>query len=208
MTVAKYNLLGHRALAQRQHAAVEELLRALLVEREIVKDLADAPLRDVLARRIAIVGHHLVQQRVVVFGQLGYRPIGLRLDVDHLDQQQRVVRRERAARLADHVRHRDLLLAARLGERVDDVVRVLLQRVVDARVGRRLRAVVVHAEPAADVHVRDVDARLPKLGVVARELLEPELDVANVGDLRSEVKVDQLEDVQTAYRAQAGRSPS
>ena len=75
-----------------------------------------------------------MQQRVVVFGELGHGALGLRLDVDHVEQQQRVVRGERAPRLADDVRHRQLVLAARLGERVDDVVRVLLQRVVHARV--------------------------------------------------------------------------
>ena len=38
----------------------------------------------------------------------------LRLQVDHVDQQQRVVRGQRAARLRDDVRHRHLVLAARL----------------------------------------------------------------------------------------------
>ena len=35
---------------------------------------------------------------------------------------------------------------------VDDVVGVFLQRVVDARLEVGLRAVVVDAEPAADIH--------------------------------------------------------
>ena len=202
------DLLGHRALAQREDAAVEELLRALLVEREIVEDLAHAPLRR---RSSATHRDSRPSSRaaaVVVVGQLRHRAIALRLDVDHLDQQQRVVRRERAARLADDVRHRDLVLAARLGERVDDVVRVLLQRVVDARVGRRVRAVVVDAESAADVDVRDVEARVAQLDVEARQLLQPELDEADVGDLRAEMEVDQLDDVETVRRPAACRSPA
>jgi hypothetical protein len=103
---------------------------------------------------------------MIVLAQFRDGTIGLRLDVDHLDQQQRVVRRQGAARFADDVRHRDLVLTTCLGERVHDVIRVLLQRVVDACVGRRVRAVVVDAEPTADVHVRDVEPEIAQLDVV------------------------------------------
>ncbi len=113
------------------------------------------------------------------------------------------MRRERAAALADEVRHRHLVLAARLGHRVHDVVRVLLQRVVHARVRlRRPRAVVVDAEPAADVDVRDVDAELAHLDVEARDLLEPALDEADVRDLAAEVEVQQLDDVESSALAE------
>ncbi len=73
---------------------------------------------------------------------------------EHVDHQHRVVRRDRAARLADDVRVRDLVGVADLLDRVDDVVRVLLHRVVHRRREVGLRAVVVDAETAADVEVR------------------------------------------------------
>src|SRR3990170_1693731 len=44
------------------------------------------------------------------------------------------------------------------------------------------------------------DAQLAKLRVITRDLLKTGLDVANVGDLRAEVKVNQLEDVQAPER--------
>ena len=46
---------------QRQHAAVEQLVGALLVERQIVVDLADAPARHVFSRRVLVIGDHLVE---------------------------------------------------------------------------------------------------------------------------------------------------
>src|SRR5690606_36156513 len=105
-------------------------------------------------------------------------------------------RGQRAPGLGDDVRHREFVLAARLGEGVDDVVRVLLHRVVHARRDGRARAVVIDAESAAHVDVPDVDAHPPELDVEARDFGHREFDVADVGDLRAEVEVDHLEDVQ------------
>ena len=126
---------------------------------------------------------HLVEHGVVFVAQRGNRHLDHRLDVDHLEQQQRVVCGERAARLTDHVRHGQLELAAVLGQRVDHVVRVLLERVVDARVRRGVRPVVVDTEAAAHVHVSDIDSQRAQLGIEPRDLLEARLDVADVGDL-------------------------
>ena len=123
-------------------------------------------------------------------------------DVDHLQQQQRVMRGQRAPGLADQMRHRELVLPARFGDRVDDVVGVFLQRVVDARVGRRVRAVVIHAQAAADVDVRDVEPHLAQLDVEARDLLQPDLDEADVGDLRAEMEVNQLDPIELVRGAQ------
>jgi hypothetical protein len=100
------NLLGDCAAAKRQHAAAEELGGALLVERQIVVDLADAPRFELPLRGVAVVLEHLVQQRMVFVGELGDRPLSRRLDVDDLEQQQCVVRGQRASRLTDDVRHR------------------------------------------------------------------------------------------------------
>src|ERR671923_306001 len=48
----------------------------------------------------------------------------------------------------------------------------------------------------------DVDAERPQLDVKACDLLESELDEPDVGDLRAEVEVDELEDVESAEGAQ------
>ena len=139
---------------------------------------------------------------MVVVGDHGQLDVLLRLDVDDVEQQQRVVRGERAARFRDEIRHRDLELAAHFGERVHDIVRVLLHGVVHARRDRGARAVVVDAEPAADIDVADAHARRVQLRVEARDLLQPGLDVADVGDLGAEVEVDELEDLEAVGVAQ------
>src|SRR5687767_7260289 len=78
---------------------------------------------------------------------------------------------------------------------VDDVVGVLLERVVDARLEIGLRAVVVDAKAAADVEELETGARLHELGVNARRLVEGAFDDPDVGDLAAEVEVQELEAV-------------
>jgi hypothetical protein len=96
------------------------------------------------------------------------------------------------------VRHRQLVLPARFGDRVDDIVRVFLQRVVHARLRCRARAIVIDPQSPADIDVRDVDTHAAQLRVVASDLLQARLDVPDVGDLRAKVEMNELEDVETA----------
>ena len=199
---AEIEPLRKRSIPQRQHAAVEQRLRAFLVEHRVVVHLAHPSQRGILARHGLEVVGHLVQQRVILAIDRGHRLLRRRLHVDHAHEQQRMVRGEGASGLADDVRHRQLAVAAHFREGVDDVVRVLLQRVVHARLRGGLRAVVVHAEAAADVHVRDVEAHRAQFGVEARQLLQAALDEADVGDLRSQMAVDQLHDAELAGRGQ------
>ena len=112
------------------------------------------------------------------------------------------MRSQRAARLAYDVRHRKLQLPARFGESIHHVVRVFLQRIVDARLRCRLRSIVIDTEPAADIDVRDIDAELSQLRIVARDLLQSRLDVPDVSDLRSKMEMDQLDHIQPAKIAQ------
>ena len=144
---------------------------------------------------------------MVLFVELRHRVVRLRLDVDHAEQQQRMVCGQCPPRFADDVRHRQLVLAAGFGDRVDDVVRVLLKRVVHARLGRRAAAVVIHTQAAAHIHVGDVDTHRAQLGVVARDLLQSRLDVADVSDLRAEVKVNELEDIEAVDALQLVDQP-
>jgi hypothetical protein len=125
------------------------------------------------------------------------------------------MRGEGAPRLRDDVRHRETLLPTRFADRVDDVVGVLLQRVVDAGDDGGARAVVVDAQSTADIDVRDVHAESAQLGVEPRNFRQTCLDVADIGDLRAEVEVDQAQNVEAAKRGElvdhlhqlAGREP-
>ena len=78
---------------------------------------------------------------------------------------------------------------------IDDVVGVFLERVVHARFEVRLRAVVVHAQAAADVQVLQPGARARQLRVHAGGLVQRRLHDADVGNLAAEVKVQELEAV-------------
>ena len=83
-----------------------------------------------------------------------------------------------------------------------DVVRVLLDAVVHGTEAARARAFVVHAQSAADVEYLDVGAVGAELGVVPRRLAHAELDVLDVGDLRTHVEVHHLQRRQKIRRAQ------
>ena len=54
-------------------------------------------------------------------------------------------------------------------------------------------AVVIHAQPAADVEVFDLKPHLVELGVKARGFLHRLLDDENVRHLRADVEMQQLE---------------
>ena len=111
---------------QVQHARVEVLARAFLIERRIMEHLEHLAGLGVPLGERAPVLVHLVQQRVFLVGERWNRLFRLRLHVDHLEQEQSVMRGERTPRLADDVRHGQLGFTARLGDRVDHVIGILL----------------------------------------------------------------------------------
>ena len=55
------DLFRHGASTKRQHTGIEQLVRALLVEREVVIDLPNAALGDILPRGVTVIRHHFVQ---------------------------------------------------------------------------------------------------------------------------------------------------
>ena len=94
------------------------------------------------------------------------------------------------------------------GHAVDDVVRVLAQRVVRGRLEVRARAVVVDAEAAADVDVLKSRAEARELRVDHRELVDRVLDAADVVKLGARVAVHQLQAVEHPVRAQHSTTSS
>ena len=88
---------------------------------------------------------------------------------------------------------RHVLVVADAFDDIDNVVGELLHGVVDARLEPRLRAVVVHAQAAADVEELDPAADLPQLRIHASRLLHRVLHALDVGDLRADVKVQQFQ---------------
>ncbi len=111
-----------------------------------------------------------------------------------------MIRDDRAAALGDNRRMLHARVVAHGLDVVDDVVGVFLEGVVDAGLEVRLRPVVVHAQPAADVEILEPGAVLDELGVHARRLVQRTLDDADVRDLAAQVEVQQLEAVLHAVR--------
>jgi hypothetical protein len=113
-----------------------------------------------------------------------------------------VVGRDRAPRLADDHGVGEAARVADAGDAVDHVVGVLPQGVVGGRLEIRARAVVVDAEPAADVDVLETRAEAGELRVDLGELVDGVLHAADVVQLRARVAVHQLQAVEHAVRAQ------
>ena len=109
----------------------------------------------------------------------------------------------RAAGFGDHHRWRQSVLGAGFGQRLHQGVGELVQPVVDRAEPARTRALVVHAEAAAGVHVADAATHLRKLDEIAHGFAHAVGDVADVGDLRAHVEMQQLQGVEHSGLAQA-----
>ncbi len=97
----------------------------------------------------------------------------------------------------------DLCLAAGLGESADHVARILAHGIVDRAEAARASAFVVDAQAAADVNGIDGRAQAQQALVEAGAFTQAELDVADVGDLRAQVEMHQLQAGQRTGLAQA-----
>jgi hypothetical protein len=116
-------------------------------------------------------------------------------DAEHVEHEHAVVRHDGAAALGHDRRVFDARVVAHRLDVIDDVVGVLLERVVHARLEVGLRPVVVHAQAAAHVDELEAGAFLHQFRVDARRLVERALDDADVRDLAAEVEVQELEAV-------------
>src|SRR5271169_5091461 len=177
---------------ERDVAEIEEREKLLLVLERVVVALAHRLRGDALPHVV-----HLAHDVVLVAVELdGAALLDAVRHVENVRHEDRVICRDGPARLRDERRDGDLLLVADRLDRVDDVVRVLLHRVVHRGVERRLAAVVVHAEPAAEVQELHLHARPVQLRVDAARLLDRLLDLPDVRDLRADVEVEHDEAVE------------
>ena len=175
--------------AQVEKAQVEQLDRLFLGRLRVVEGLDQVLARDRLVDLVERV------HRLVCLGRRGLGLAGLQdlIHAEHVEDQHRVVGDHGTPGLGDDVGVRDALLVAAIEDRRDDVAGVLLVRIVHRRGKVRLRAVVVHAESAADVHVVEVRAEFDEPDVDPGRLPDRVLDRADRRDLRADVEVQQLE---------------
>ena len=142
-------ILGQRSLVERQIAAGKQ------VHRHVERLLRVVIALERVSRRQAVVGLDQVDERLfhVRRPAFGIELVAETRDAEDVEDQDAVVRDDRAPAFRDDGRVRHLGFVADRLQVVDDVVGVLLQRVVHARFEVGLRAVVVDAQAAADVHV-------------------------------------------------------
>ena len=191
-------LLDAGAGLEVQHAEVEGRDRLLLDLEGVVVGLLEVLARDAGVGLAQLADHRVLVRRGRLRALAGQDLVRR----EHVVDEHRVVRDERAAGLGDEIGVRHAARVAGLGHLADDVGRVLLERVVHRGVEVRLAAVVVDAEPAAAVQVAHRRAEAVQLDEDPARLAQRVLDGADVRDLGADVEVEQLQAVQHPDRAQ------
>src|SRR5215470_4686424 len=98
-----------------------------------------------------------------------------------------------APALAHNRRMRDAFGVANIHDVPDNVVRVLLQRIIGRTVEIAARSIVIDAQPAADVEITKLMSKFRQLCVISRAFAHCSLDHRNVGHLRSDMEMNKLE---------------
>src|SRR5208283_129893 len=182
-------VLGQRALFEGQVAQRKQVQGRIERLLGVVETF-----QQVLGSEV-LVGFQEVDQRLfdVVRQRGGHLLVAIASHAQDVEHQNAVIGGDGAAALGDDGRVRDLALIADVLDVIDDVVGVLLERVVDAGFEIGLRAVVIDAQAAADVEEFEAAAALLEIDVDAGGFDDRGLDVADVGDLTAEMEVQQLE---------------
>ena len=168
------------------------------VEDGVVEHLLDVAYRQVLEGL-----QHVFELGRAILGQLFRQGIGLELgDVEDVEQQDRVVGHQGPARFGDDDRVGDVLVLQRGHDRLDDVGAVFLEGVVAAGEKIGLGTVVIHSQAAAEIEVFDLGPFLDQPGIDPAGLVDRGADLADIGDLRAQVVVDQFEAVEHAGAGQ------
>lgn len=144
------DLFGASAFCQSQQAVREHALCLAEQMRGVVIDLE----RRLAGDALQAVPQRLDHLRLVGAGRRGGLDARRLFNVDDVGNQHRMVRGHGTTRFGDDVRMWQLALGADFPERVHDVVRILFDAVVHGTERARARALVVHAQTAADVHGR------------------------------------------------------
>ena len=151
-------IFSRASLVERKVAAVEQADRHIERLLRIVKRLERIAGGDV------VVGLDQVDERLLPFGVRRDRHLLVAEagDPQHVEHEHAVIGDDGAPALGHDGRMGNARLVAHRLNVVDDVVGVLLERVVHARLEVRLRAVVVNAQTAPDIQVLQTGAELAR----------------------------------------------
>ena len=191
--------IGQRPLMQAAVPEAEQLVHVIAQARGIVQRLARIQFIQLRPRVPELLELH----GRVIRGRAERFPAHAAGRIHRIDHQHRVMRGQRPAGLGHDVRMRQAGIVAHLLQRPDHVVGVFLQGIVHRGLGAGERAVVVHAQAAAHVHVFDGRAQPPELHVKPRRLVHRLLHPADARHLRADVKVQQPQRIEHARIPQA-----
>ena len=88
---------------------------------------------------------------------------------------------------------RDAFGVAHVHDIPNDVVRVFLQRIVGRAVEIAAGPVIVHAQSTADIEITKFVSELAEFCIVSRRFPNRAFDRRDVGNLRTDVKMNQLQ---------------
>ena len=184
--------LDLRARLQVDDAVAEEVECLLAYLLRVVPGFEHAALVEVVPDVV-----QLLHQLVVVGADLPLLVhLGQARRFEHLEDEHRVVGGQGASALGDDVRVGDVVLVGDVDKGRYGVVDVLLDGVVHAALAaRRACPVIVHAQASADVDELHVEAHGVQLHIELRSLAQGGLDAAYLGDLATDVEVDEAQAV-------------
>ncbi len=163
--MAQYKRLGLAALRERQIAQAEQIQRRIQRLLRVVKTFQQ------ILRAQRAVGFLQIDERLL--GVFRHRRESIFPETAHpqyIEHQDAVICGDGAPAFGHDGRMRHFGFVAHVLDVIHDVVRVFLQRVIDARFEIGLRAVVIDAQPAADVQIFQPCAGAFQLHVDARAL--------------------------------------
>src|SRR5579872_1020963 len=206
----KFELLGHfenapancpiqvfslAALRQRKIAKIEQ------IQRRIQRLLGVMKAFEQILGAERLVSFLEIDKRLFgVFRNRRHRIVAKAAYAQNVKNQNAVVGRDGAAAFGNDGRVWDVGFLAHVLNVVNDVVGIFLQRVVDAGLEVGLRTVVVDSQASADIQIFETGAGALQLDVDTRGFIHRSLDLADVGDLAAQVKMQQLQAVLHAGR--------
>ena len=120
--------------------------------------------------------------------------------LQYVDDQYGVVGRKRTATLGDEVRMLDIILVGCIHEGIDAVVHIFLDGVVHGTFAAgRAGAVVIHAKTTTTIYEIYIVAHLVEVDIELCCFAEGSLDAADLGNLASDVEVDEAQTVVEAH---------
>ncbi len=133
---------------------------------------------------------------IVLFGTAGHVELIEFGGTQNVEHQQAVVGGDRAPRLAHDHRVRHVACVADALDAVHHVARVFVERVVHRGFVVGAAAVVIHAQPAADIDILQPRAHELELRIDVREFVDRVLDAADVLQLAARMAVHELQAIE------------